>query len=780
MIAALAVVIFAQATITVQAGKSSPKDSAKRAAAAARMDTIMARHDSTRVARDSVRERRRRAAVIPLTPALEASAFRDAGARTLLLRARAARLRQDSTLTAYDATAYERISAGMKLGTWGRDRLLFRSEKASHVRWQRLKGAVVDVTGARAAVPMLGGHADVETDNDAGDTPIPYYPGQETLWIGSELAKASVGESEIIHPLAEGAEAYYTYASGDSAAFQLPGGRRVVVRELRVQPRKPAWNVAVGSLWFDATTGQLVRGVFRMAEPMDIFAVAKEEDGEDPKKDMPVWLRPMLTPMVASVDVITVDYGLFDGRYWLPRMQTAEGKARVGAMRVPFSLGQRFEYESVNTTMQLPPVELASADTAHTVEAHAARRAARASQCSDKSADRTSVQTRFDGALRVLVRVPCDTAKLAHSPTLPRSLYDAPDTLFGDAEMNALVASALGLGRQAALSPQTPVLHYGLAYTRYNRIEGLSTAVEATEDLGAGSSARALFRLGTDLSPNGELSVARTNGRETYTLGAYRRLNSANDWRDPFNLGASLSALLFGHDDGVYYRSWGAELRHDQEHGLIDSWRLFAEHQFDAPVHTRFSFAGKLSGGHFPDDIDATNGTVVGLALAQHGSLGDDPSGFRALSNVRLEGATGTFDYARGMFDVTMMHPLGGPLSGALTLGGGMSGGTVPTQRRWYLGGQSTVRGQDVGVAVGNAYWLTRAELGIGSTVAKPVIFGDLGWAGDRRRLNTGVIPVSGAGVGASFLDGLLRVDVAKGIRPSGGVRAAMYVDARF
>jgi len=39
---------------------------------------------------------------------------------------------------------------------------------------------------------------------------------------------------------------------------------------------------------------------------------------------------------------------------------------------------------------------------------------------------------------------------------------------------------------------------------------------------------------------------------------------------------------------------------------------------------------------------------------------------------------------------------------------------------------------------------------------------------------------VSGAGVGASFFDGLLRIDVAKGIRPSNGVRASMYVDARF
>src|SRR6185312_12083149 len=140
------------------------------------------------------------------------------GARALLMRARAARLAQDSTLTSYDATAYERISAGMKIGSWGRERLLFRSEKASRVRWQRGKGAVVDITGAREAVPMFKG-ADIDDDGPDADSPIPYFPGQETLWIGSELAKADVGESSLIHPLAAGAEAYYTYASGDSASF---------------------------------------------------------------------------------------------------------------------------------------------------------------------------------------------------------------------------------------------------------------------------------------------------------------------------------------------------------------------------------------------------------------------------------------------------------------------------------------------------------------------------------------------------------------------------------
>lgn len=783
MIAA-ALLVFAQVTVTIGSGKSTHADSARRAKELAHMDTVHARADSVRAARDSVRTKRREARHVALTPQLLATAFKDPGARALLDRARSARFTQDSALQAYDATTYERLSVGAKITSFGRDRLLFRTERATHVRWERGNGAVVDITGARSAMPMLKGVDDKDDVgfDDGGDVPLPYYPGRETLWIGSELAKADADASEMIHPLGNGAEAYYTYATGDSVSFQLPGGKTILVRELRVQPRKSAWNLVVGSLWFDVGSGQLVRGVFRMAEPMNLMSVAKEEDGEDPRKDIPGWIKPMILPMTGGIDVMTVDYGLYEGRFWLPRMQTAEGKARAGVMRFPFELRQRFDYESVNAALKLPQIELTVADTAHGVDARRARRAARDSACASGARYRETSRVRDQNAVEMLVRVPCDTAALANSPTLPKSIYDTPDSLFGDRDIDALVASALSLQRQAGgagFAP--PVVQLGLPLTRYNRVEGLSTGIRVDDDMGSGYASHAIARLGFDLSPDGELGVSRTNGRETYTVNVYRRLNSANDLgRDPFSLSSSLSALLFGRDDGVYYRSWGGELVHDQQGGLFDSWRLFGEQEFGASARTHFSLGGKLGGGYFPDNIAVTKGSVVGLSLVKRGSLGEDPDGLRLLSDVRIDGAAGTFDYTRAMADVTIMHPLVSSVTAALTLSGGTSGGAVPTQRLWYLGGTSTVRGQDVGVQVGDAYWLTRLELGLGSVFARPVIFGDLGWAGDRRNWNEGVVPVSGAGIGGSFMDGLIRLDLAKGIRPTGGVQASLYLDARF
>ncbi|HEY1951188.1 MAG TPA: hypothetical protein VGG76_00150, partial [Gemmatimonadaceae bacterium] len=355
MLALLAAAVFAQSSVTLRIGSEAQDSIAKhkRDSVAVlrdqRMDSLRAhRHE-----RDSVRQEIRLARRLPLTPAVLASAFRDAGARELLTRARAARLTQDSTLVSYSADAYERMSIGMGFKRIGRDRLLMRTERASHVMWERGKGAIIDVKGQRAAMPLLEGIGDADVNADMGTGgDIPYAPGRETLWIGSDMAKADVSQNEIIHPLASGAEAYYTYQSGDSVGFQLPGGQHIELRELRIRPRQPKWNVAVGSLWFDASSARLVRAVYRMAQEMDIMAVAKEEseDSKDPDDDIPRWVKPMIMPMKAMISAITVEYGLHEGRFWLPRAQTVEGDAQVSFMHIPFKLEQRFTYASVNGT----------------------------------------------------------------------------------------------------------------------------------------------------------------------------------------------------------------------------------------------------------------------------------------------------------------------------------------------------------------------------------------------------------------------------------------------
>ena len=783
MLALLAAAVFAQSSVTVQVG-TARQDSIDRA----RRDSIAyrreQRRDSLRAhreSRDSLRQQIRATRQLPITPAVVASAFKDARARDLLLRARAARLTQDSALKGYVSNGYERISVGMGFKRIGRDRLLLRGERASHVIWQRGKGAIVDVTGERSVFPMLDGVAkgDINISGEFGD--IPYAPGRETLWIGSGLAKARVNESDMIHPLAEGAEAYYTYESGDSVSFQLPGGQRIELRELRIRPRQPKWNVGVGSLWFDISTAHLVRAVYRMAQEMDIMAVAKEESqtDNDPDDDIPKWLKPMITPMKANVSAVTVEYGFHEGRFWLPRAQTIEGEAQVSFMHIPFKAEQRYTYSSINGDEPMPAVTIAAADTATDSVSRAVRRERRRGECK-QGTERVRVHDRSEEGLQIMVRIPCDTIALAHSADLPKSIYEEGETVFGSFERDALVAEALTLGAQPGFAPQRATISYGLPYSRFNRIEGFSSAVAVDKVLGEGYSSHALFRIGVaDWSPNGELSIDRTDGRRKIGIGAYRRLVAANDWGDPLGFSSSVSALFFGRDEGFYYRTWGAELTGEKDYGLISNWRLFAEQHFDATVHTEFAIAHP--GGVKGDltNINAVNGKIVGLAVGHHSSYGLDPHGFRALTDLKLEGATGTFDYSRGLLQTTLSRGFGG-LDGALTLGGGTSGGQLPIQKQFFIGGVGTVRGQRAGAGIGDSFWTTSAEIGTRNAGFRKIVFGDLGWAGNRANFSHPGRPLSGAGIGASFMDGLIRLDLAKGIYPEKSVRANLYVEARF
>jgi hypothetical protein len=170
-------------------------------------------------------------------------------------------------------------------------------------------------------------------------------------------------------------------------------------------------------------------------------------------------------------------------------------------------------------------------------------------------------QTRYEGALAIRVRRPCDASALANSSELPASPFAPGEELFGEAERDQLLA-ALDFGLQPGWSPQPPVLRTGLAFARFNRVEGVSWGGSATSALGGGYTATATARLGLgDLIPNAELALARTNGRSTVRAGAFHRLAVANDdWGNPLSLGASLAAALYGRDEGFYYRTWGAEL----------------------------------------------------------------------------------------------------------------------------------------------------------------------------------------------------------------------------
>src|SRR4051812_30524246 len=275
---------------------------------------------------DSTKKGRRAGRRLPVTPELRASAFKDAGTRALIEKARRTRLAQDSTLRNYDVMSRQRMSVDMGIGSKGREHLFYRQESAARVQWQHDVGAWVDLTGARVGIPIAPKEAEVSAL--LGDMPfmssIPYFPGYEALWLGEESsARTEVNERDIVNPLAVGSEAYYTFAPGDSVQFTPQGGATIRLKEILLRPRSPKWNLAVGSLWFD-DNGQLVKAAYRLAVPLDMWTMINDEQKATGEKPVPAILSGFVSPITMQITSVAIEYSLHE-THWLPRSRSMEG-----------------------------------------------------------------------------------------------------------------------------------------------------------------------------------------------------------------------------------------------------------------------------------------------------------------------------------------------------------------------------------------------------------------------------------------------------------------------
>ena len=139
--------------------------------------------------------------------------------------------------------------------------------------------------------------------------------------------------------------------------------------------------------------------------------------------------------------------------------------------------------------------------------------------------------------------------------------------------------------------------------------------------------------------------------------------------------------------------------------------------------------------------------------------------------------AGGDYRFVRPALSLWSTFPLPARLLGAVEAAGGSAWGDAPPQSLWYLGGGATVRGYGIDTGVsGDSYWRARAELGTQFPAARVVLFSDAGWAGARRDLGAEPQLLS-AGIGAGFLDGLLRLDLSRALRAPTGWRLDLRVN---
>lgn len=739
----------------------------------------------------------------PPQQAAAADAYLDEDAREMVRLARLRRQTADRSITAYQALARERVSAGLGLGA--QDRLLFRSETASRVDW-RFGGPVsIEVLGARSVVPIADPELRVPGDLRQTMVRIAFDPVESQLLVVTR-------NSPLRNPLAENAEAHYRFASGDGTTITLPDGRIVRLRELRILPRRPDPDLIAGSFWLDLDTHSVVRAIYRLSRPLEL----------------PL---PIIGEMRADLDYFTVDYGYWDLRWWLPQQVSASGFLQIGILRLPLHYELNYaEYavqgggavpvdapapqacrQPVSVRLEtMPGVQLDSADARRRAEADNARvarllrsdstfKANRAQRDSAAAVRRAAADGAGEEEARAagraaaeaarrnwrelcdwefLVLVP-DQAALLESEWLPGSIFDPGPAFSSEAELRGLVERL----KQLAPPPWQlvrPSFNWGFA--RYNRVEGLSLGVGARLDLGRlmlDASARA----GTaEPIPFVELGVKRRTRRGGLRLAGYRRLALAEPATRAFGFGNSLNAVVLGRDDGDYFRALGVELVGSPPSGARQwyDWRVHIERQAPVEQGTQFSVRRSLfDKDHvFRDNISADNADQLGASLRLRKSRGLDPLAFRWSAEWRMDAAAGSFEFVRPGLMVQLGSRLTSRLVGSLELAGGTSAGKLPVQSLWYLGGPTSLRGYPAAVASGEAFWRGRAAVATALPAARVEIFSDAGWAGPRADFTTRN-PLHSVGAGATFLDGVIRLDIGRALREPVGWRTDLYIDAR-
>jgi hypothetical protein len=704
-------------------------------------------------------------------PAGDSSAYLDPAARRLVAAARTRRETMDRSITAYRTRVRERISVGVR--ALRRDRMLYRREIALLVDWRRDGVSQIAVIGARQSVPAAVPKPTLPEDlkSDAGD--YAFDPANDRLtigWSSSRGGRDSTRDStrhrdvDFRHPLAPGSEADYRFASGDSSVVVFPNGRTIRLRELRIIPRRLDFRLMSGSFWIDEDSHGVVRALIRPARPFDF----EQDLGDEDDKDIPGFVKPIRV----EVRFLTIDYGLWAGRWWLPRLIAMDAVATAGSfLQMPMRYERVYdEYEVSGDTAapraRRPPMATAAEDSIARAACHA--REAREQISCNCANGRCAAFT---------VHIPIDTAALLASTELPPPFGAANDTLISQGEMQELT-HGLGDLPQAPWQFRARPPRWGLA--RYNRVEGLSLGARGDLDLGRLQLDGAVRIATSDAEPDLVAGVLRETGTARFRLAGYRRLAAVDPTARPLSIGNSLGALVLGRDDGDYFRATGAELTIAPPVTLPQRFaiRLYAERQRRALKRTDFSLPHALHDVHvFRPNITADSADQFGAALTVRTQRGIDPERPQWTADVTLDGSVGTYRFGRVSSTMRVAAPLGANLATAVELAGGVADGSVPVQSYWYLGGPGTLRGYGGNASSGDAFWRARLELANRWPAARVVLFADVGRAGPREQLSL-ARPLAGVGVGASFMDGLIRLDLTRAIRTPTGWRLDFYTDA--
>lgn len=729
----------------------------------------------------------------PPTAADSAAAFADPGAAALFGRARVARARTDESIRSYTAVVRSRIAAAMRMPL--KDRTMFRQETAARVRWSRDAEHVVQLMAARIQHP---GGVEVPTGLSGLGVDELFDPSEDRMYFGmggnrrrdadSTSAEGSAQDTLhadddtdddeadddddddiafwIEHPLGDAAERHYRFASGDTLTIRLHDGRMVRTIELRITPRRDDPHTVRGTLWIDASSGALVQAAFRLARTVDMLRDFQfsDRDTREGIDRIPGFLK----PFEFDISLMTVEYSLWEMGHWLPRSLRGEGMARAGVLKFPASMDVSYEMIDVEVD---PAIDVAA-------ESEVAR--AVAAQWSG-SADTHRVIERKNNGREFVVIAPRDSLTLLHSEQLPPPIWsDAPGFATRE-ELEGMSDRLASLGG-AIHTASGPAFGWGLGESdmlRYNRVESLSVGARgsvAMRELELSGTAR----LGmADLHPNAEVVLRRETMRRTLELRGYHGLTTVDPSGAALGLGNSLSALMFGRDEGEYYRASGAAFTWAPPSIRRRTWELtgYAEYQNDVERETHFALPRIWTDSVFRPNVTAAEALQYGGMVQLRPWWGTDPIRPQGGMELIVQGETGEFDLARASLTLRGAAQLVRGLRVGAEAAVGSSVGDVTPQRMFYLGGARTLRGYDASTVAGTSMTRARLELARTFSFGAIAVFSDWGWAGDRDDIRNADQRWA-IGAGTSLLDGLVRLDLAHGLRSPRGWRLDLHLDS--
>ncbi len=538
---------------------------------------------------------------------------------------------------------------------------------------------------------------------------------------------------DVPHPLSAIGLQEYDFAIRDSLQIRL-GPRTINVYEIRVRPRDPKLPRAVGAVFIDVESHDVVRMAFSFTR-----SALKDKDLDD-------------------VSVV-LENGLFEGRFWLPRRQEIEIRRSGSWLDFPARgiIRGRWEICCYQVNRGIDRAVFAGQEIVIPQSAYT----------------NTSA---FTG--QILDSLPADVRAVSDEDV--RKVQD---------EARALVREqALARTRRTGLAGRSIS-----DFVHFNRVEGLTVGAGLLSRVGSGVSIPMRVGYGFsdhELKGSAGLSFERASGAAV-SLSLFRSYREVSDEGERSRAVNSIAAQEFGSDysDMFDVRGGSVRLRAAMMSGVIPSIEISVEQHEPLAVHARPA-SGKFQPTVLADNIDETRASIILERPNRVSVLGFEVRGRIVGELASWEPnrccANGRASLRRALFSTQMERPVGANRLVFQAYGGTVrSGWEVPAQHLFYLGGPVTAPGYEFHAFSGSSALAARVEwrfpvafptIPLGrygrtpSTAPLAPFLNIAGISGTNSTVRNGMTPrrngwYPSIGVGLLPVLELVRLDIARGLR---------------